>query len=290
MDMDTPAADRPAAKSRSAWLGAASWVWPAVVAALCLIPAYAKTFSVLARTWAHNPNYSHGFLIPLVTAVLIWRLRQTLAATPARPTFQGLPLVLVAILLQIAGVRGDVTMFQAYSFILLLAGLVWTWFGYRMLRVLAFPLLFLVFMAPTFPFFINQVSFRLKTVAAFGSVRLAQAMGVAVTRQGMDLYFPTGAMTIEGACSGLNSLIALMALGSLFAYLGTGSMTRRWVLFLLSVPVALAANIVRITSLCVYAALTDTTRATGLFHDIGRYVLFGVALITLAGCKKALRC
>jgi exosortase len=188
------------------------------------------------------------------------------------------------------GIRGDVAMFQAYSFIGLLAGLIWCWFGRAMLRRVLFPVVFLVFMAPTFPVFINQISFRLKTLAAIGSVSLAQALGVTVTRQGMDLHFPSGMMTIEGACSGLNSLIALMAMGALFAYLGSGSGWRRLLLFLCSVPIAVAANIVRISSLCVYAAFSTTERATGLFHDIGGFVLFGFALLAMALTKRILRC
>jgi exosortase/archaeosortase family protein len=81
-----------------------------------------------------------------------------------------------------------------------------------------------------------------------------------------------------------------MALGALIAHLGTGAAWRRWLLFLLSVPVALAGNVVRITSLCVYAGLTDTTRATGVFHNIGGFVLFGFALLCLVLLKRLLRC
>lgn len=261
------------------------------LAALALLAvAYAGTFAALWRMWAHNDNYSHGFLILPVSLFLVWRIRHELAAVPAAPSWAGLILVVGSVLLQLAGVRGDVAMFQAYSFIGLLSGLIWTWFGWRMVRKLAFPLAFLAFMAPTFPIFINMISFKLKTVAAIGSVRLAQSLGVAVTRNGMDLYFPTGMMTIEGACSGLNSLIALMALGALFAYFGAGPLWKRWTLFLFSIPVAVAANVVRITSLSVYAALSTTERATGLFHDVGGFVLFGVALIAMAGVKRVIRC
>jgi exosortase len=263
----------------------------AAVGALALIAvAYGRTASTLWRMWSHNDAYSHGFLIAPVSIFLAWSMRKQLRETPAAPTWAGLPVVAAAVLLHVAGVRGDVTMFQAYSLIFLLAGLTWTWFGGAMLRKAAFPIAFLVFAAPTFPVIVNGVSFRLKSIAAFGSVFLAQAMGVSVNRQSMDLYFPTGMMTIEGACSGLHSLIALMALGALFAYLGTGAAWRRWLLFLCSVPVALAGNIVRITSLCVYAGLTDTTRATGLFHDIGGFVLFGFALAAMFILKRLLRC
>jgi len=272
-----------------AW-GRSALLASGAVALLLIVYAYAGTFTTLWRAWSHNDNYSHGFLILPISLVLVFRLRKELRATPVRPTWTGLPLVAGSALLQIVGIRGDVAMFQAYSFIGLTGGLVWTWFGGAIMRRLAFPIIFLVFMAPTFPVFINQVSFRLKTVAAFGSVRLAQLLGVSVSRQGMDLLFPTGVMTIEGACSGLNSLIALMAMGALFAYMGSGALWRRWLLFLLSIPVALGANIARISSLCVYAAFTDTEKATGLFHDVGGFVLFGVALISMMVLKRLLRC
>jgi exosortase len=240
--------------------------------------------------WSHNDNYSHGFLIAPISVLLVWLMRKSLAAIPSVPSWKGVPVVFAAILLHVAGIRGDVSMFQAYSLVLLTAGLVWTWFGWPKLRRVWFPIAYLAFAAPTFPVFVNQISFRLKTIAAHGSVSLAQSLGVAVTRQGMDLYFPTGVMTIEGACSGLNSLIALMAMGALFAHLGSGPAWRRVLLFLASIPVALAANIVRITALAVYAGLTDTTRATGLFHDIGGFVLYGVALVSLLVVKRLLRC
>ncbi len=252
--------------------------------------AYAHTAHSLARAWIHNSNYSHGFLILPIALFLVWNQRKSLGRIESAPSWGGFVFLVPGILLQIVGIRGEVTMFQAYSLILVLAGLVWTWFGPRILRAVAFPLVFLVFAAPTFPVFMNQISFRLKTVAAVGSVNAARALGVTVSRQGMDLLFPNGSMTIEGACSGLNSLIALMALGALFVHLGRGPLWRRLILFVLSVPVALAANLVRITSLCVYAGLTNTERATGLFHDIGGFVLFGVALLILFSVKKALRC
>jgi exosortase len=273
------------------WIRGRAGSWGAALAALALIAlVYGRTVAALWRMWSHNDTYSHGFLIAPVSVFLVWTLRRQLHDTPAAPTWAGLPVVALAASLQIAGIRGDVTMFQAYSLILLVAGLIWTWFGTAILRHLAFPIAFLVFGAPTFPVLVNQLSFRLKAIAAFGSVSLAQLIGISVSLQGMDLYMPTGAMTIEGACSGLNSLIALMALGALFAYLGTGAAWRRWLLFVCSVPVALAGNIVRITSLCVYAGLTDTTRATGLFHNIGGFVLFGFALLAMFLVKRLLRC
>jgi exosortase len=273
------------------WIRVRTDLWGATLAALALIAvAYGRTAATLWRMWSHNSTYSHGFLIAPISVFLVWNLRRQLRETPVTPSWAGLPVVVLAMFLQIVGIRGDVTMFQAHSLILLVAGLTWTWFGPGVLRRLAFPIAFLVFGAPTFPVIVNQLSVRLKAIAAFGSVSVAQALGVSVSLHGMDLYLQTGVMAIEGACSGLNSLIALMALGALFAYLGTGAAWRRWLLFVCSAPVALAGNIVRISSLCVYAGLTDTTRATGLFHNIGGFVLFGFALLAMFLLKRLLRC
>ena len=228
---------------RRSWIRGRAGLWGIAIAALALMAIiYGRTVATLWRMWSHNDTYSHGFLIAPVSLFLVWTLRRALRDTPASPTWAGLPVVALAVLMQFAGIRGDVTMFQAYSLILLTAGLAWTWFGTGVLRRLAFPIAFLAFAAPTFPVIVNQVSFRLKAIAAFGSVSLAQLSGVSVSLQGMDLYMPTGVMTIEGACSGLNSLIALMALGALFAYLGTGAAWKRWLLFVLSVPVAVAGQ------------------------------------------------
>lgn len=279
--------------------GPRSWVLPPLsvrvlvltgVAILLLALAFGGTFRTLWGTWMNNDNYSHGVLILPITVFLVWRAREDLAALPASSTLAGLPLLGAGILLQVIGIRGDVTIFQGWAFVATVAGLVWTWFGFRVVWHLAVPIAFLLFMVPALPVFMNVVSFRLKEIAATGSVQLAQLLGAPVLQRGMDLYFPTGTLTVENACSGMNSLIALMALGALFAYLGTGAYWKRALLFLASVPIAIVANVVRITSLCMAASVADTETASGLFHDIGGFVLFGVALVLLAGTKRALRC
>lgn len=266
-------------------------LWIALgVAALLYAVGFHRTFVTLWRTWNNNDNYSHGFLIPPITIFLIWRLREELRLLPIRPSWLGFGCLLGAVLVQVVGIRGDVTIFQGYAAVGVLAGLVWTWFGWAWLRKLAFPLAFLTFMIPSFPWFLHQVSFRLKVVAANSAVWLSQQLGVDVSQRGMDLYFPTGTLTVENACSGLNSLVALMALGALFAYLGNGAAWRRWLLFFAAMPVAVIANILRLASLCVMAVFTSAQTASGHFHDVGGFVLFGMALLLLGAIKKVLQC
>ena len=266
------------------------WFVVAAIAVALLGLGFARTFRTLWSAWMNNSNYSHGVLIPPISAFLIWKARAELRTLGARPTWSGIPFLVAGVFLQIVGLRGDVTIFQGWAFVTILGALAWTWFGPRVAWRLAFPIGFLLFMVPALPIFMNLVSFRLKEVAATGSVELAQLLGAPVVQRGMDLFFPSGTLTVENACSGMNSLIALMALGALFGYMGTGPVWRRGLLFLSAVPIAIAANVVRITSLCVAATLADTETASGLFHDIGGFVLFGVALLLLALAKRLLRC
>lgn len=255
-----------------------------------LLVGYSGTLAELWRVWSHNPNYSHGFLIPPVSAWLLWRQRDAIRATAGPPTWWGSLVFLPAILLQVAGMRGDVVMLQGVSLVAVLLGGAWQIFGHRTLRKIAFPILFLLFMVPALPWFMDVVGFRLKLLAAREAVAIAHWVGVAVERQGVNLVFAEGVLAVENACSGLRSMIALLALGALFAYFSRGTLWKRVLLFGLALPIAVAANVLRISALCIYAGVAGVSKAAGLFHDVGGYALFLLAFLMLAGVKKGLRC
>ncbi len=267
------------------------WFQPAgLVAILLLAAGFYQTFHALVLAWWNNDNYSHGFFVLPLSIFLVWHRRDDLLRTPMQSSWFGLPLLTAGVLLQVIGIRGDVTIFQGWAFVLTVAGLVWTWFGARILRRVAFPIVFLLFMVPALPIFMNGVSFRLKEVAADYSVKLSQAMGAAVVQRGMDLYFPSGQLTVENACSGMSYLIALMALGAIFGYFGKGSWWQRLLLFASALPIAVVVNVARITSICLVAAIIDTETASGLFHDVGGLVMLVPALGLLFLAQRLLRC
>lgn len=262
-----------------------------VLAIAGFIAAYGGTLRMLWRVWMHNPNYSHGFLIPPVTLWLLWRQRRAIrAAWNERGSLYGMIVLAPALVLQILGLRGDVTTIQGASLILALGGTIWMLFGGAVMRRAAFPLAFLFFMIPTLPWFINVASFKLKLIAAQSAVAVSQAMGITVQREGVNMIFPGGALSVENACSGLRSLIALLALGALFAYLARGAVWKRVLLFVLALPIAVVANAVRITALCIYASVGSVQGAAGIFHDVGGYALFGVAFLLLVASRRVLRC
>jgi exosortase len=255
-----------------------------------MLLAYAGTVRILIDVWRHNPNYSHGFLIPPVTIWLLWRDRTALRAAGGRGSWLGIALLFLAAFVQLVGLRGDVATLQGLSLILALAGVILQLQGIRFLRRASFAIAFLVFMIPTLPLFMNTLSFKLKVLAARGAIVTAHALGIVVQRDGVNLVFPGGVLSVENACSGLRSLVALMALGALFAYLAQGPLWKRLLLFACALPIAVLANVLRISALCIYAGVGSVQGAAGLFHEVGGYALFGVAFLLLLLCRRVLKC
>jgi exosortase A len=258
--------------------------------AVLVVLVFHRLFVSLWWLWWENANYSHGFLVPLISAGLVWLRRGELRATAPAPAWRGLLLLAASLGAFLLAVRMDLTIVQGYAFLGSLIGLAVYAGGPAVARRLLFPVAYLLFMLPFPPWFVNRLSFGLKLLAARSSCRISQAAGIPVVEDGLSLYFPTGRMTIENACSGMQSLIALLALGALVAFFARGAAWKRVLLFVLAVPVALFSNIVRITALCFVANFSGMEAATGLFHDVSGFVLFGLAFGLLVGVKKALKC
>jgi len=265
------------------------WFLAISVAAL-LVAVFLPTFRSLWSSWEHNPNYSHGFLIIPISAGLVWLKRKDLSAIALSPSWLGLAVVAASLVLYIVGNRMDTTIFQGYALLGTIAGLVLYAGGWALLRPLLFPIGYLFFMLPFPPWFVHKLSFGLKLLAARGSCSLSHAAGIPLMEDGLSLYFSSGTMKIENACSGMQSLIALLSLGALFAYFARGPWWKKGLLFLLAVPIALLANVARITALCFVANFSSVDAATGLFHDVSGFVLFGIAFVVLLGSKRILRC
>ena len=260
----------------------------ATVVAL-LAAVYHRTAAELWRTWTTNDNYSHGPLIPVVALALVWSRRARLAAAAPGRDARGVLLVALACALQIAGVRADVFALQGWSLVLMLSGLSLAMLGGPVTRLLAFPILYLAFMLTFPPFVMNQLSYALKEITVRLSTLAAETLGVALQRSGMTLHLARGTLEIENPCSGLRSLLAMLAAGALFAYLQPGGWARRGALVLLAIPIAMAANALRITLLILVAHYGSVKRAVGMFHDVTGYLTFALALAGLLAARVALR-
>jgi exosortase len=257
-----------------------------VAALLALV--YHRTLVQLAEVWSDNENYSHGPLVPLASLAIAWLRRDRLAAAPPRPDARGLALVAAACALQVAGMRADVFTLQGWSLVVMAFGLSLTFLGGPRTRVLWFPLAYLGFMLTFPPIVVNQLGFALKEVTIAASTAIAEALGVLLRRDGMSLYLAGGELRVENPCSGLRSLIALLATGAVFAYFQRGGPGRRALLFVSAVPVAMAANVVRITLLLLVAHYAGLPQATGAFHDVSGVLLYAAALAGLLGMRRLL--
>lgn len=261
-----------------------------VAVAAFVVFVYNETLVALWRTWETNPNYSHGYLIPPVVAFLLWRDRRRYLAARERGSLFGLVLIGLALLGHIVSIRAGVFMTQGYSLVLLLFGLSLFFSGRRATRTVWFPLGYLILMLPMPPYLMNVMAFRLKVFAARAGSGIAAKLGIPLARSGMTIHIPAGSLRIADPCSGLRSLIALVALGALFAYLSRGKTWKRLVLFASAVPLAVFANVIRIAVLCVVANIWGIDAALGFFHDFSGLLLFMIAFVGLVTVRKLLRC
>jgi exosortase len=271
----------PVARDRNRWLAAG-------LAAALLAVVYHRTMASLWTTWMTNDNYSHGPLVPLVSLALVWSRRRTLAARPVEPQAAGLGIIAFACFLQVAGVRADVFALQGWSLVTMLFGLSLTFLGLPRTRVLAFPIGYLGFMLTFPPIVMNQLSYALKEVAVQLSTRVAELLGVTLRRNGMTLLLETGTLRIENPCSGLRSLLAMLATGAIFALFQPGGRWRRGAMLALAVPIAMLGNAVRLTLLIVVAHYAGVPAAMGALHDLSGYLVFAVALAALGTCRALL--
>jgi len=264
------------------------WLVGFAVVALVVI-AYWDTFRTLWLTWQTNANYSHGTLIPPIAAFVFWAERKRISGRASGGSLWALVAIVLALGVHVLSIRAGVFMTQGYSFVLLVAGVIALFLGGRALRAAWFPVSYLIFMLPMPPVLMSEVSFRLKVFAARAGSALAIKLGIPLARVGMTIHMPAGSLRIADPCSGLRSLIALIALGALFGYFSRGPVWKRLALFLSAIPIAVAANIVRITLLCVVANVWGIEAALGFFHDVSGVLIFVLALVGLFVVQRLLR-
>ena len=234
-----------------------------------------------ARFLEVESYYSHGFLVPFVFLFLIWRQRDMLKTVSLSSQNVGLVLLICSLLIHIIAFRWAINFLSGFSLILSLAGLVLYLFGKRLTYKIFFPICFLIFMVPLPQVLIITISFKMKIFAAQVATAIINIIGVPAIRAGSIVYLPNTLLTIGSPCSGLRSLISLTALGSVFAYLVNLSVTKKISLFLMSIPLALLSNIIRIVLLLLVAFVYGADVATGKFHDFSGFLVFIFTLVGL---------
>lgn len=266
-----------------------SLLLPSAVALIMATIVYGGILQGLFYDWSNDPNYSHGFLVPLISAYLIWQKKDTLSRLPLSPASSGLGLILFSLALLIGGLAAQEYYTQRTSLVFLLAGSVlflcgWSWF-----RALWLPLGFLLFMVPLPYIVYDAVAFPLKLFVAKFSVSALKLMHVIVLREGNIIMFPNTVLEVADACSGLRSLMSLLALGVALAVLSQKRRGAMLVLVLLTVPIAIATNMFRVIVTGFLAQYYGSAAAEGFFHEFAGMGVFVLAMVMLFVCSGLLR-
>jgi exosortase len=251
--------------------------------------------------WSNNDAYSHGPLVPLVSLVFAWRqVKRREKRLPARSGEDGfrqkraLVLSLAVIVCSLGALLWALAIKAFYLVVLILipliAGLIWYLEGASMLRRVAFPVAYLAFAAPL-PV-VDLLSAPLQRVTVLASTALARLVGIPAANEGSRVILSTCDLNVGAPCSGLYSLVALLALAAVMAYVLEGRWWARVALVVLALPVALLANVTRVFALLVVAERWGADVALGLWHDWSGLVLFGLAVLLLLlsgswlGCRN----
>jgi exosortase len=264
------------------------WIpWATIV--VLLVAIYFRIAIKLVGDWYNIPDYSHGFLVPLFAGFLVWDNRNAIRATPVRPSWAGIGLIVFALVVLILGVYGVELFTSRISFVFLLAGLIWTFFGRPMLKRLLFPLFVLVLAIPFPAIVFNQITFPLQLLASRLASMVLPLLGVPVLQDGNVIELPVMKLEVAEACSGIRSLMSLFTLAVFYGYFLEKTTTRRVILALASIPIAVAANVARIVGTGLFVQYWDPVKALGFFHEFSGWVMFVISLGCLYFVHRAMR-
>jgi exosortase len=263
-------------------------VWPSLLFALILI-LYGPILSALVRNWWDDSDYNYAFLVPLFSLYLLWRQRERLIALEIRPCNWGLPMMLAAVGLLIFGSLGAEVFTSRLSFLVLLAGVILFLAGGSILRSVFFPLAFLMFMIPVPTIIYNQITFPLQLLASRLASSLLNVIGVPVLRDGNVLTLSNYSLEVVEACSGIRSLISLIALAIVYGYLAEPRRWARYLLVVLMVPCAIVTNGVRVALAGALAHRFGPQAAEGFLHEFSGWLIFLLALVLMFGIHVMVR-
>ncbi len=249
--------------------------------------AYASVIPAMVGDWYNDPNYSHGFLVPVISAYFLSQNWAELKVSPVRPSNAGLLVVIGSLLLLVLGYIGTEYFTMRASLVVLLAGIVLYWFGWGILRLASLPIAFLIFMVPLPYIVYDSLAFPLKLLVTKASVAVLKILSVPVVSQGNIIMFPQTVLEVADACSGLRSLMSLVTLAIALAFLSQKTTVKRTILIISAVPVAIVTNMIRVIVTGVLASRYGAAAAEGFFHEFAGMAVFALAMVILF-CESAI--
>lgn len=271
---------------RQEWGWRQGFLWLVVCGAF--LAAYLPAVTNLVRAWSQSEDHSYGFAIVPLAAYLVWSRRAVLRETPVRGSWVGLLVATGSLALYLAAAKGGVQTLVSLSMVFFLWGAVIFLFGFALFRACLFPLLFLLLMVPVPSQITALLTIPLQLLVTKVSIWLAALIGTPVYSEGNIINLPRGSFEVVQACSGLRSIMTMLTLGALIAFLTLRSTALRVVLFLSAVPIAIAVNILRVFTLIATFHFLGLDLSQGPIHTVLGLAVFGMALGLFLLIRKGL--
>jgi exosortase len=255
--------------------------WVVLFAGVSFLWAYWTTLTALAERWSNSPEYSHGFLVPAFALAVLWFRRKHVKPDLLRPSGWGLPLLLAGGALRLAGAYYYYPPLESLSILPSLAGLCVLLGGGHALRWAWPAFAFLVFMLPL-PFAVEvSLAHPLQRFATLASTYLLQTLGFPAVAQGNIVTVNETKIGVVEACNGLGMLVIFFAVSTAVAFVVKRPLWEKLLIAASAVPVALVANVIRITTTAVLSETISPTVGQTIFHDWGGWLMMPLALLLL---------
>jgi len=254
-----------------------------------LVMVYWSILRGLISAWSTDDNYSHGFFIVPLALYFAWERRRAIAAAPVRPSLFGVLVVAGSLFLLVAGLLGAELFLSRVSIILTIAGAILFLFGWPMLRILFFPLAFMLLMIPLPAIIFNKIAFPLQLLASNVGEYTISSLDIPILREGNVLILANATLEVAEACSGIRSLVSLFTLGLVFGYFVDRRVWVRAIIALSAIPVAILANGLRVASAGIAAHNFGSAGVEGLFHEFSGWVVFVIAFLMMFALQRLLQ-
>lgn len=238
---------------------------------------YAPVLRSLVSDWTTDDNYSHGFVIVPFAVWFAWERRARLGAAVVAPSVAGLLVLVGGLALLLVGLLGAERFLTRISMLVVIAGGLAFVRGWQSVKVLAFPLAFLLLMIPIPEIIFSRIAFPLQLLASRVGETMLSALSIPVLREGNLIILARTTLEVAEACSGIRSLISLLTLGIIYGYFLDSRLSVRTAVALATVPIAIVANSVRVAGTGVAAHHFGEEAAQGFFHTFSGWLVFGVA-------------
>ena len=256
---------------------------------LLLLMLFYTSLLQMVATWGRE-EYSHGYLIPLISLWLIWESRDVLAKLQAQGHWGGFVLMLLGLVFGLMGELSSLFTISQYAFLVAILGLCVASFGWQSIRILWFPLAYLVFMIPLPTFLYNNLSSYLQLISSGLGVAVIRLFGISVFLEGNVIDLGSFQLQVVEACSGLRYLFPLTSFGFLCAYFFRAKFWMRIIVFLSTLPITVLMNSFRIGVIGVLVDHWGKAQAEGFLHDFEGWVIFigclGILLLEMWTLSK----